>query len=183
MSHGFEKVVALNNWIRMDKRTVRKTSAHYICNGGDVTIANFIGRNLFWWCQPASPITNPRNLLFCHHRKSDLAWTDSQCSCLSMEETDAQSAATAVAGELGQHRPHRSAIDNRCFRRPACSTHSNLPGSRARRHRTSTWTGCTCAGACWCGTGTAPGQYSPGANGPLCAHYSEYFRLSVVDWH
>ena len=48
-----------------------------------------------------------------------------------MEETDAQSAATAVAGELDHHRPHRSAIDNRCFRRPACSTRSNLPGSRA----------------------------------------------------
>ena len=33
------------------------------------------------------------------------------------------------------------------FRRPACSTHSNLPGSRARRHRTSTRTGSPCASA------------------------------------
>ena len=67
---------------------------------------------------------------------------------------------------------HRSAIDNRCFRRPACSTHYNLPaGSRAQRHRTRTRTGCTCASAESCRTGTAPGRYSPGANGPLCAHY------------
>ena len=103
--------------------------------------------------------------------------------CPSMEETEAQSAATAVAGEFDHHRPHRSAIDNRCFRRPACSTHSNLPGSRACRHRTSTRTGCTCACASWCGTRTAPGRYSPGANGPLCAHYSGGFRRSVVDCH
>ena len=36
-----------------------------------------------------------------------------------MEETDAQSAATAVAGELDHLHPHRPAIiENRCFRRP-----------------------------------------------------------------
>ena len=41
MSHaryGIDRVAKVNNSIRMDKRTVRKTIAHYICNGGDVIL-------------------------------------------------------------------------------------------------------------------------------------------------
>ena len=60
-------------------------------------------------------------------------------------------------------------LTTRCFRRPACPTHSNLPGSRACRHRTSTRTGSSCACSEPFRTGTAPGRYSPVANGPLCA--------------
>ena len=65
--------------------------------------------------------------------------------CPSMKETEAQSPTAAVACESNRLNPPQSAIANRCFRRPACSTHSNLPGSRACRHRTSTRAGSPCA--------------------------------------
>ena len=83
-------------------------------------------------------------------------------------------------------------VTTAAFRRPACSAHANLPGSRARRHRTSTRTGSSCASADSCRPGTAPGRYSPGANGPLCAKCSECFEYlsstgtkkpSRLEWH
>ena len=74
-------------------------------------------------------------------------------------------------------------LTTRCFRRPACPTHSNLPGSRACCHRTSTRTGSSCASSDSFRPGTAPGRYSPGANGPLCAKCIVLIRISVVDWH
>ena len=43
--YGLDRVAKVNNSIRMDKRTVRKTFAHYICNGGDVIIARILGRS------------------------------------------------------------------------------------------------------------------------------------------
>ena len=63
-------------------------------------------------------ITNHKSIkcrFCCHRRTSGLAWTDSQCSCLSVEETDAQSAATAVAGESDQVNSPQFANDHRRF--------------------------------------------------------------------
>ena len=132
------------------------------------------------WKNLSQPERGPQKLK--HDKKSGL-FRQVSARCPSMEETEAQSPTAAVACESNRLNPPQSAIDNRCFRRPACSTHSNLPGSRACRHRTSTRTGCTCAGAGWCRPGTAPGQCFSGGNGPLCAKCIVLIRISVVDWH
>ena len=131
----------------------------------------------------ATSITNhksKKSRFFCHRRKTCNVVQTVSAWCPSMEETEAQSPTAAVAGESSHLNPPQFASDRRRFRRPACSTHSNFPSSQARRHRTSPRTGCTCASESAGATGTAPGRCSPGANGPLCAHYSGYFWKSAV---
>ena len=46
MSHArcaLDRVAKVNNSIRMDKRTIRKPIAHYICNGGDAILRSIVG--------------------------------------------------------------------------------------------------------------------------------------------
>ena len=74
---------------------------------------------------------------FLSSSKRRTRWWSVQQWCPPMEEMEASSVAKTVACESNRLNPPQAAIDNRCFRRPACSTHSNLPGSRACRHRTS----------------------------------------------
>ena len=79
---------------------------------------------------PHTRITNHKSMksrFFCHRPIKVWRGQPGSAQCPSMEQTDALSAATAVAGESDQLNSPQFASNHRLFRRPACSTDSNLP--------------------------------------------------------
>ena len=89
-----------------------------------------VGRaNLKHLAVPTS-ITNHESMksrFFCHRRIEVWRGRPGSAQRPSLEQTDALSAVTAVAGESDQLNSPQFASAPRLFRRPACSTDSNLP--------------------------------------------------------
>ena len=100
-----------------------------------------------------------------------------------MEETDAQSVATTVTGELDHPPPSSVRHWQPLFSQAGLLNTLKPPGkpSVPPSHEHSDWISLRLRVIR--GDGNRSGTMSPDANGPLCAHYSGSFWISVVDWH